>query len=263
MQRIMAWETHHGISLDDHPFYLSTIPAQFTLEESAMAVYEALKGLDVGAVFVDTLSRNFGPGNENSTQDMAFYVTFGDRYIRQPFEALYVDVHHSGLMDDSRGRGSSVLRGALDAEFKMARFGDSVTLECTKMKNAERPPGMEFAVHPVELSTQDKGGEPISSVVLEYEGEPDTENKGIVKGMGPNQLNARAILIELYADQKKHLEGTGREPSVLHDDWKRACRKEGLNRNQFRDVEKGLDKRKIIFRKPPYVYLAGEEGESV
>jgi hypothetical protein len=264
MQRIMAWETHYGISLDDYPFYLSSIPAQLTLEDDAVSISMAIENIEnVGAVFIDTMSRNFGPGNENSTQDMAQYIGLIDRHLRNPYSAAIVHVHHSGLLDTTRGRGSGVLRAAMESEFMVERLGDSITFSCSKMKNAEHPPGMQFAPLEVELSKQGKDGMPIKSIVLEYDGEPDTANKGMTKGLGPNQLKAKAILTGLYADHRKRLGDTEAQPRVLYDDWKRACRKERLDRNQFRDAAKGLGSRKIIFRTPPYVYLAGKEGESV
>ena len=264
MQRLLAWETHHGISLDDHPFYLSSIPAQLTVEEDAIAVAMAIENIqNVGAVFIDTMSRNFGPGNENSTQDMANYIGLIDRHIRNPYGCAIIHIHHTGLFDPNRGRGSGVLRAAMESEFMVAMNGDSVTFTCSKMKNAEHPPGMQFVPLEVELSKQDKDGVPIKSIVLEYDGEPDTTQKGITKGLGPNQLKAKAILTGLYTDHRKRLGGTDREPRVLYDDWNKACRKERLDRNQFRDAAKGLESRKIIFRKPPYVYLAGEGGERV
>ena len=255
MQRMLAWETHHGISLDNCPFYLSSVPAQLTVEEDAISVAKAIENIpNVGAVFIDTMSRNFGPGNENSTQDMANYIGLIDRHIRNRYGCAIIHIHHTGLLDTTRSRGSGVLRAAMESEFMVEKIGDSVTFTCSKMKNAPHPRGMQFTPREVELSKQDKDGEPIISIVLDYEGEPEPGKKGITKGMGPNQMKARAILIGLYADHRKNV-GADREPRVKHDDWLRACRNEGMKRQQVWEVVNTLEKRKIVFRNPPYVYL--------
>jgi len=79
-RRVRAWELHHGISLDEVPFFVSDQPAQFLNEKSAMAVVDAVNALcdehgDPVLIIIDTLNRNFGPGDESSTADMTAFFT--------------------------------------------------------------------------------------------------------------------------------------------------------------------------------------------
>jgi hypothetical protein len=121
---------------------------------------------------VDTLARNFGAGDENSTSDMNTIVQHLDD-IRRPYRAAMLVVHHSGLSNTDRERGSSALSGAMDAKFKMSKSEllKTVTLEPQFMKDAQIPPAMDFGINIVTLDgvTDDEGGS-VSSVVLECRG---------------------------------------------------------------------------------------------
>ena len=55
-------------------------------------------------IVIDTLARNFGAGNENSTEDMNRFVASIDRYLREEFGSAIVLVHHTGHDAASRAR---------------------------------------------------------------------------------------------------------------------------------------------------------------
>jgi RecA-family ATPase len=69
-------------------------------------------------IIIDTLARNMG-GDENSTQDMNAFIQHLDTYLRQPWKCCVLVVHHRRGMDKDRSRGSTALKGALDAEYKV------------------------------------------------------------------------------------------------------------------------------------------------
>lgn len=174
-RRLAAWRKVH-LCQSDIPFFVSEIPAQILDVTSATAVGHAINRLrsSYGApalVIIDTLARNFGPGHENDTKDMTAFIANLDRYIGRDFSRLIV--HHSGLTDQGRSRGSSSLRAALDAEYKMSCQEEKVTITCTKMKDAPRFKPLHFVPQIMALGgTED---DPITSVVLSrVEGQPAT-----------------------------------------------------------------------------------------
>src|SRR3546814_6726731 len=65
-------------------------------------------------------------------------------------------------------RGSIVLRGAADTEYRMGRLntGGDTLLESTKMKDGAKPPLMSFRFADVELGVQDEHGHEVTSAVL-------------------------------------------------------------------------------------------------
>lgn len=169
-RRLEAWQRHHGIGLDGAPLFISRRPAQFLDSASARAVADAVDEVVAAEgppvlIVVDTLARNFGPGDENSTAEMgAFVAAMDDLKARYPGCAVLI-VHHSGHADKNRARGAMALKGALDAEFAVSKTGDAITLTSTKMKDAPEPPPMIFTLQSVEIG-RTRAGEPITSAVL-------------------------------------------------------------------------------------------------
>src|SRR3546814_7905243 len=76
--------------------------------------------------------------------------------IREMTGAWVIAIHHSGHSDKSRARGSIVLRGAADTEYRMGRLntGGDTLLESTKMKDGAKPPLMSFRFRSEEHTSE-------------------------------------------------------------------------------------------------------------
>ena len=77
------------------------------------------------AVVLDTLNKSL-VGSESKDLDMAAYIRAAEA-VRDAFDCVVIIVHHCGW-DESRMRGHSSLRGAVDAEMSVTREGDVVIL---------------------------------------------------------------------------------------------------------------------------------------
>lgn len=174
LRRINAWRLENGIP--ESPFFVSEIAAQLLDKMSLAEVMAATADImvDYGMptlIIIDTLNRNFGDGDENSSSDMTRFVAAVDQ-LRDNFGCAVLVVHHTGLNDARRGRGSSVLRGATDFEYLVTRKGQPgdescrITLETTKIKDFERPPTLAFKPVIVDLGQVDEEGRPITSLAL-------------------------------------------------------------------------------------------------
>jgi len=244
MVRCRAWAQHHGINLADVPFALSSGPTALGDEASLAEVIQAIdvftdKTGKPGLVVIDTLARNFGGADENSTPDMNRYVTASDRIRAHCGGATIHHVHHSGHSDKGRARGNGSLRGALDMEFCATRtvtkdkqiiFG----LTCTKAKDSAFPDPIYFhlrrvvLVGPDGLPLIDEDGQPVSSAVLEQavpakveevQATDDVADRimGIIRaepGLVEEEITARAKKVGLRVKEtQRHLKalvGTGR-----------------------------------------------------
>lgn len=115
-------------------------------------------------IVLDTQSRNFGAGDENSTQDMRQFIAEVDRLSEQT-GALVLLVHHSGFTNRERGRGSSAMIGALDVAIEAFRGEGSniVNLETKKAKDWDAPPIVSGTLVGIECGTDDQG-EPVTAV---------------------------------------------------------------------------------------------------
>jgi hypothetical protein len=177
-RRLAAWERHHGVSLADAPLRFSRRATSLLDPEEAGAVITAIdavaqaEGKPPRLVIIDTLARNFGAGDENSTRDMSLFVAGVDS-IKGRFPGCSVLlVHHTGHGEGDRARGSSVLLGALDAEFRVELSGDTTTLQGTKSKEGAIPPPIGFKAHTVEIGCTAKG-EAVTSLAFEEVAAPD------------------------------------------------------------------------------------------
>ena len=164
--RFRAWESVHGVSLENAPLFRSQCAVQFRDPDSAAIVTKAVDALAAmygppRLIIVDTLARNFGPGDENSTSDMGGFIAAIDALRVRYAGCSVIVIHHSGVMDKGRARGSGALLGAADAEYRVEKKDGKPTLYNTAMKDAAPAPAMQFEFV-----------EAVGSVALEYIGEP-------------------------------------------------------------------------------------------
>ena len=235
-RRLLAWGKYHGMDVSTLPFFISSMPAALTDPASAAEVAATIAevteqhGAPV-AIAIDTLARNFGPGDENSTKDMGAFISNLDRYLGN--SCVRMVVHHSGHGDKTRSRGNSALKGALDFEFNLSKKTggkkDDITVEmwCTKMKDLpewQRPKVFE----PRTVTLNDDLLDPIQSVVLEEVDRVIEETS--VAGSAKMQA-AVDLLQELYSSHRGDLEASGNDPNdakVTKGEWRDACVDRGL-----------------------------------
>jgi hypothetical protein len=193
-RRFAAWAKDRDISIDNAPLFKSSRAAQFLNADSAKGVAVAVNELavrysDPALIIIDTLARNFGPGDENSTSDMsAFVAAIDDLKAGFPGCAVLI-VHHSGHTEKGRARGAMALKGALDTEYRADKDESRIKLTCTKMKDAEPPKALAFAFKSVDLD----GG--ASSAVLELTDMPDKPNR-----LTPAQKLAQTTFVAAAVD---------------------------------------------------------------
>ena len=169
-RRFHAWSKDRGVPLGGVPLFKSERAAQFLDAASAAAVAQAVDQMadqfgQPSLIVIDTVARNFGSGDENSTSDMGnFIAAIDDLKARYPGSAVLL-VHHSGHADKQRARGAMALKGALDCEFRIEKNEAGLHIHCTKMKDAEEPPTLHFQLTTVELDAKTKSAvlEPIDA----------------------------------------------------------------------------------------------------
>lgn len=170
-RRVAAWSQTHDVPLGNVPFYKSNNAIIMNDEAAATEVVAEIDALVERAgqapklVVLDTLARTM-IGDENSSEKVGEYIKALDE-IKVKYGSTVLVVHHTGDGNKDRARGSSVMFGALDAEFRVETWGETkVLITPTKMKDAEEPEPMAFLRVTVPLTTPN--GEETSSLVLEY-----------------------------------------------------------------------------------------------
>lgn len=153
---------------------------------------ERMYGTPPALVILDTLSRYFGVGDENTARDMTRFIGAVDR-MRQRYSKVHIMlIHHAGK-DESKGmRGSSALKGAADTVIFCDKQNGRHVATVEKQKDGEEGLTFPFLLRPVEVGT-DEDGEPITSCVVE----PDHDGRVSVPSLTSTQTLAVRILCEL------------------------------------------------------------------
>ena len=252
-RRFKGWELGNGATLDGAPLFKSHRAAQLYDATEAALVADSIKTLSAecghipSMIVIDTLARNMG-GDENSTQDMNSFIQHLDTYLRQDYKCCVLVVHHSGAMDKDRSRGSTALKGALDAEYKCQLDSGTKTIqfESKKMKDAEMPAAKNFQITQVDLPIPDKHGNAVKGAYL-----TSVDISGLVSSVQKrtilpgNQLIALNCLVAI--EVKKQADGLdGMAVSANYDEWRESAKSHGLNSRRFKESVEGLTKKDMV-----------------
>jgi len=269
-RRFAAWAQHNGIPLSGAPLFVSHRPAQLCSAAAAAEVASAVEELGTttgqkpALIVIDTLARNFGGADENSAQDMGSFIANLDAFLRAKWRATVLVVHHSGHADKSRARGSTALKGALDAEYSLTKDESGVVrINATKMKDAEQPAPVAFKLETVEIDgLVDDEGRPVTSAVLWGVQHVAPARPGKV-GRGRNQTLALSVLAELVNEHRAKLERGGFDPNAARvklDEWRDRLAANGVDRKRFYDLRNTLKEAgRIVVEFGDYVRLVDDE----
>ena len=246
-RRLRAWTIKHQPS-GPLPFLMSRTAADLILPEGAEAVVKAVNTVaeehgDPLLIVVDTLDRNFGPGNENSTEDMRLFVAAVDN-LKARFDCAMLIVHHVGHADKARERGAYALRASADVRYRVVRNSGSYrsVVSCEKMKDDEQPNPFEFSMGVVELGDQHPDGRAATSLVVEdriedvLANESESAETHRVQRPGANQLKVLHAIGWLMRIQRRNLLEDGRDASlarILLSDVREVT---SLTRNRWQET---------------------------
>lgn len=241
--RIRAWqEARVGGAGIGTEFMLLPQPVNFlehaNVDKLVDAIDQHLGG--VGFVVIDTLARNFGTGDENSTKDMNAYVAGVDKLVSRG--AHVMNVHHTGK-DGSKGeRGSSAFRGALDTALYVDREpgADVGVLHVKKQKDGEEARPMRLGF-PIVEAVHPKTGEVLKSRVATCLGESTVPVTASPKA-GTRMSKDQQRLLELVR------QGIG-SLAIL-------TAQAGADRSNVRRALIALEKRGLLYRDENHLWRA-------
>lgn len=199
-RRFGAWSAYHEVPLQSAACYMSTCAASFLDSKSAETVTAAVHKIaeKKGApalIVIDTLARNFGPGDENSTAEMSRFVAALDRLRGEFPGSTILVIHHSGHSDHQRARGAMALKGALDSEYRVEKAENLVTLVNTKMKDAPQPSPIALKLEDVAI-----GNGASSAVLVETEAPRRTEKVSSAHKLARDTYISAAIASSNWRD---------------------------------------------------------------
>ena len=124
-RRFKSFETLNDVQIGNAPLFISSRGARLLDDKDHQLLKDTVNEVEdnydaVGLIVIDTLQRNFGQGNENSTEDMSAFIERVDD-LRDTYNATIALVHHTGHGTTNRARGSSVIQASVDWEYKVVR----------------------------------------------------------------------------------------------------------------------------------------------
>lgn len=172
----------------DAPFVFVPVPIDLQAEQGEVTRLIATLNmiskqcdLPPALVVIDTLSKTFGAGKEN-TDDMASYVANCQR-IASKFECFTLIVHHRPKGEDAADlRGHSSLKGGIDTAI-LVESRTLKTAKITKQKDGEDGLSVQFSLDQIELG-QDKQGNVITSCVVSIAEDEIEHARGLSDGYG-------------------------------------------------------------------------------
>jgi hypothetical protein len=204
-RRFLGWEIAHNVTIASGSLFKSSGAMQVLDEQSCQTVSDQIfdvclqLGQPPQAIIIDTLARNFGSGDENSTEDMSRFILHIDRWFRQRFTTFVAAVHHSGH-NMERARGSSALKAAVDAECEVTKDeSGAIRVRFTKMKEAECPADLLLRLSSVELpGLVDDEGAPVTSATLKVA--DDLINSKIAERSTGEGVFAKEVMTLLHTE---------------------------------------------------------------
>lgn len=172
MPRIQCWIEQHEVA-DCHSVDFWIENGSITLDdpESVLELQEYLNrrfgSRKPDIIAVDTMNL-FMKGDENSTRDSTAFV-HALKALSAENRCTILLVHHTGVADERRGRGSTVFKGSLDTELRLSRSETPEILLFEQTKNRmgrlmDEPIAFKLEEH--ETAFEFESGEKVSSCIL-------------------------------------------------------------------------------------------------
>ena len=172
MPRVQCWLEQHGV-LDNRSVDFWIENGSITLDDpkSVMMLQDTLNrrfGANKPDILaVDTMNL-FMRGDENATQSATAFVQ-ALKSLSAENNCTILLVHHTGVADERRSRGSTVFKGSLDTEIRLSKADDPEILLFDQTKNRRgrlMDAPIAFRIEEHETSFEFESGEKVTSCVL-------------------------------------------------------------------------------------------------
>jgi hypothetical protein len=216
-RRMLAFRKRHDVK--DVPLLVVGGRLDFTRDLADARVLSAvIKKAALAAehpcvwIIIDTLTRTFGAGDQNTSKDMGRFIQSCDLLLEQT-GAHITAIHHTGW-DGERGKGAIDLDGAVDASFLVKKAGGEHTLTCDGANDGDEGRVLAFRLESVEVGRSDDGEPTTAPVVVATEGGLAAALVSSAKGYAAEALDA------LRADILTGGTNIGDGPAVTVESWR-------------------------------------------
>ncbi len=235
-RRFKALELKYDKVVDN--IFMSEMPTELMSSVAMAELANVIQGTSENPALIifDTVHRNFGGGDENSSKDFGIVMNNVDMFLK-PINATVLFVHHSGHSQTERIRGSSAIQGSLDIEYKVSKDAEGIIeVANTKAKEIMPPPPMNFKMVQQDLGWIDEDGNSITSVILESTEATIADTPKIRTLNGNNQVILEALSRVISQNGiKPNIEITARFGGFEHG--ARVCTRELWREEAFKVID--------------------------
>ncbi len=250
-ERLEAFRLHHEIDDYGELFILRsalTLSGEDANIDDFISLLEDIPNKKL--IIVDTLARNMGAGDENSTKDMNEFVRQCDK-LRDETGAHVMIIHHTGKEEGRGARGSSALKAAIDTEIAITQDNGVIKSEIMKQRDGETGACKHFALLPYKVSV-DEDGDPVFSCVLT---ETNVEKKK--DRLSGQAKEAYQVLCDLIIDKGSNYvpkKGMEAQKVVRTDDFKAYFFKAGIANTDKQDsIDKAFHRARKTLENKGYI----------
>lgn len=175
-RRVRAWFRHHGYEQSHARLTVTSASVNLTSEsfedtDSIIAIIKQ-KEVEMGCVcrlvIFDTLSRVFGPSDQNASKDMNRLVNSMTRIMSVVRDAHINIIHHTTWAGE-RAKGAIDLDGAVDVSFIINDVNGVKVLANDGSNDGEEGDVVAYTLKGIELSKDDRGQPVYAPVVIAAE----------------------------------------------------------------------------------------------
>lgn len=204
-KRVRAWERTHVSGLESDRFVLVDPVPKLSDDNIDLFVRDVLEASPKGyqLVVIDTLSRAMEGVNENAQENASAFTGLAKRLCNE-LNATVLVLHHTGVGDSKRTRGSSVFTSDADTVLRLDRNEGEYTvrMHMTKQKDGElwqSPKLIELEEIQLQMDP------PIKTLVAQKPSKEKIEKAKVEKSKVSEEDTAKTDIIEEQA--LKILEG--------------------------------------------------------
>jgi hypothetical protein len=253
--RIDAWLAHHGASpeLAEEHIRVTEYPVAMLDDADVNELLHMIREQDdFDFIVIDTLSANFGGGDENTANDMSIFCS-AMRRVRLATNAGVMVVHHTGHADKTRPQGSNIIRRDIDIELRVDRdTNDNMLFGLMgggelKSRHGAGCGLIPYRLNGVKTGFDDDDGEPVEScVIVPTQDTPNFEHqKASNAGLGKNQNTVLSFLSDIATKTGQDL-GDPEGVYITAADFKDNYMAAKLSKQAAYDVRQAFIKRDWI-----------------
>lgn len=177
-ERIACWLQQNEIAGYPQSFLITEEGFDLDSADGLKRLFDGLDkeldGFNPDFIIIDTMNL-FMAGDENDTRDATRFIKVVKR-ISVKYHCCIALVHHTGLANEERARGSSAFRGALDIQVSVSRTGNgTIIVKQTKNRYREELKNQTFQLESHILDGfSTENGESVSNAILIPTDAPDS-----------------------------------------------------------------------------------------